>query len=548
MSADETTQDNHQPLYDVAILGLGPVGCLAAILLARAGLSVVAVEQDTTVYKLPRAVNLDAEIVRALQPCGLAEAVDALLQTVRPGERVGFANSKREFLFGTRVADFGANGWQPMNMFDQPELEGFLREHALADPRVASYVGYRATAVTQDADTAQLSIEPVDDDNPAVESVRARYLLACDGASSFVRRSLQIDWVNLGYDHDWLVVDVTTKPGHTLELSTLQVCDPARITTYVCTKDPYRRWEFKLNPGETWEEMLQPERISSLLDAWTPRDTYSIRRAAVYQFHAATAATWRDRRIFIAGDAAHQTPPFLGQGMNSGMRDVINLAWKLPLVLRGLASPDLLDTYQAERDAHAHDLVDWAVSLGQLMEHMAAVEAAEQQGRQPPTTRPELQAAGYGQGRDQPPLRQGVVIEEQVHNDGTTGFLFSQPIVRRRDASTAQTDMSLSDAAQPDSEQRLDTLLGDSFCLVGKTAEAITLSEYNHAVLARLGGRVISLQELEEVRGHFDRVFAHADAALVRPDRCIFGHTDEQHSADDLVHLLADKLCLQGLD
>ena len=142
-----------------------------------------------------------------------------------------------------------------------------------------------------------------------------------------------------------------------------------------------------------------------------PEGDYRIRRAAVYQFHAATADTWRVGNIFIAGDAAHQTPPFLGQGMNAGMRDVINLSWKFPLVLSGVAGDELLDTYQQERDAHAHELVDWAVAVGKLMEHLAEVERAEREGRQPPKPPETLQSSGYGQGREQPPIRAGAITK-----------------------------------------------------------------------------------------------------------------------------------------
>ncbi len=510
--------------FDVAILGLGPVGSLGAILLAHAGLSVVVIERDKTVYRLPRAVNLDGEIVRALQPLGLAEEVDGLLQKVRPGERVGFVNSRHEFLFGRDAADFGANGWQPMNMFDQPELEGYLREQVLGLPGVTACVGYEAQTFSQDA--RQVHVQITKDAHQ--ETISAKYLLACDGASSLVRRDLGIEWLNLGYDHDWLVVDIVTRPGHTLGNTTMQVCDPDRISTYVCTKDPYRRWEFKLNPGETREEMLAEDKIRELVEAWTPPGTYAIRRAAVYQFHAATAAQWRRNRVFIAGDAAHQTPPFLGQGMNSGMRDVVNLAWKLRLVLDGVADETLLESYQLERDAHAHDLVDWAVAVGMLMEHTAAVEAAARAGEPPPATPPGLQTAGYGQGRDQPPLRSGVLVESQVSDNGTTGFLLSQPIV----------------CTPPGRQVRLDELLGPNFCVLAKNPAAAKLNARSQQILHAVNGRVCTLENLREVRGHIDRIFARADAVVVRPDRYIFGHTDDRHNLDTLMDLLAEKLAL----
>jgi 3-(3-hydroxy-phenyl)propionate hydroxylase len=358
--------------YDVIVVGLGPVGSLLTLLLSRQGVRVAAVERDEAVYKLPRAVNLDGEIVRALQPVGLAEELDALLQTTREGERAGFVDSEHNWLFGQDLNTVGPCGWQSLNMFDQPQVEQFLRDQALASDNVDAFVGCAAQGLGQNDQSVSVAINGAG----VHRTLRGTYLIACDGAASGIRKALGVPWVNLGYDQDWLVVDVETKPGHTLGVATMQVCDPDRIVTYVCTKEPYRRWEFRLNEGETWEQMLEPEAIAGLLDKWTPRATYSVRRAAMYQFHAATADTWRVGRALIAGDAAHQTPPFLGQGMNTGMRDVVNLSWKLPMVLDGRADDRLLDSYQLERKAHARDLVDWAVAIGRLMEHMAAVEAA----------------------------------------------------------------------------------------------------------------------------------------------------------------------------
>ncbi|MEM8767087.1 MAG: bifunctional 3-(3-hydroxy-phenyl)propionate/3-hydroxycinnamic acid hydroxylase [Pseudomonadota bacterium] len=542
-----------QALADVAILGLGPVGCFAAILLARRGLRVLAVERDEAVYKLPRAVNLDGEVVRSVQPFGLAEELNSLLQPLRPGERAGFANSRREFLFGAESRDFGANGWQPMNMFDQPELEAYLRDTALDQDNVTAYIGFEATEFCDHGDRVSLSVAPAkqpaadteadagvltaadteteaeaETETATPKTLEARYLIACDGASSFTRKTLGIGWHDLGYNHDWLVVDITTLPGHTLGTTTMQVCDPDRISTYVCTKDPYRRWEFKLNKGETWEEMLDPERIRSLIEAWTPAGTYEIRRAAMYQFHAATADTWRVGNVFIAGDAAHQTPPFLGQGMNAGVRDVINLGWKLPLVRSGLLEERFLDSYQAERDAHAHDLVEWAVSIGRLMEHLAAVEAAERAGEAPPETPPALKAAGYGQGRGQPPLRAGALMTEQVREDGPVGFLFAQPIVR--------------DGAR---EVRLDEVLGPGFAVVGLTAEDLKLSPESERLLDRLGARRVVLDGLAEARGHFDRGYLETPVMIIRPDRIVFGVTTATVDLDSLVKALGERLCLR---
>ena len=251
------------PQYDVAIIGLGPVGATAAILFAEAGLNVVVIERDMEVYKLPRAVNLDGEIVRAFQSIGRADEVDALLQTVRPGDRGGFANSKREWMFGTNFKDIGSNGWQPNNMFDQPELESYLRKNAEEHPNVTAFIGMEACSFRDGMTAVDILVKNMQQPQEDHFRVRARYLLACDGAASPTRKALGIEWHDLGYDHEWLVVDVTTFPGHTLTNDTVQVCDPDRISTYVATKDPYRRWEFKLLPHETREEMLDPERIKT---------------------------------------------------------------------------------------------------------------------------------------------------------------------------------------------------------------------------------------------------------------------------------------------
>ena len=515
------TNEAGDTVFDVAILGLGPVGCTVALFLAEAGLSVAAIERDEEVYRLPRAVNLDGEIIRAFQRIGRGEAVDALMQTLRPGDRAGFAGPDRGWLFGQDLVPFGVNGWQPTNMFDQPEFEAYLRDEAVGHANVTAFIGVEASAFDQSADEVSVGIQG--------QEIRAKYLVACDGASSYVRKSLGITSHNLGYDADWLVVDVVVNDDHTLGNDTVQVCDPDRITTYVCTKDPYRRWEFKMLPGETREEMLEEEKVMSLIDPWTPRGTYSIRRAAVYQFHASVAKKWRDGRVFLAGDAAHQTPPFLGQGMNAGMRDAINLAWKLPLVIRGEAPVSLLDSYETERLPHAHDLIDWAVSIGKLMDHMTAKFAAERDGTEPPPD-PELQGSGYGQGREAPPLSDGVLLVDQVSADGATGHLLRQPRVRAADGK----------------ECLLDELMGNSFCLVGCDDAAIALDETAAAMLRELGGTRLSLAGLDTVEGRLDDLFKDAGAAIVRPDRVVFGHTDDPRDASALVADLGRKMGLKN--
>ena len=221
--------------------------------------------------------------------------------------------------------------------------------------------------------------------------------------------------------------------------------------------------------------------------------------------------------------------------MNAGMRDVVNLAWKLPMVIKGViqgtAGEGLLDSYFAERNGHAHDLVDWAVSIGRLMEHLAEQERCARAGEPVPDAPAALRSSGYGQGREQPPIRDGVVLVDQVSDTGATGYLFNQPIVRTTSGR----------------ECRLDELLGTGFAVVSRQGTP-ELSEASRDVLNRIGAAVVSLDGLEIVRGKFDRLFEHSDAAIVRPDRLVFGHTTPQLPLDGLVGLLAERLTLTATD
>jgi 3-(3-hydroxy-phenyl)propionate hydroxylase len=518
---DSVTVEHH----DIAIVGYGPVGALLALELADADLRVVIFERSREPVVLPRAVGLDGESVRSFQRLGFGNLVAGICQPPREVDQVVFTNSRREPIFGATMSKVGEHGWRDVAFFDQPELEALLRELVAKDDRIDVLFGHEVKRIEQDENG--VLVWSVDVDNGAEIQRSVSYLIGCDGASSFVREHLKIAWESLGYDQDWLVVDVIQGPDADLPLVTMQVCDPERLTTYVCVKDPNRRWEFQLLEGETREEMLRPEKIQELLDPWTARENYEIRRAAVYQFHAATADSWRVGRVFLAGDAAHQTPPFLGQGLNAGFRDAVNLGWKIPLVMSGCCDARLLESYQAERDAHAKDLVQWAVAIGQLMETLAAREA----GR--PDPYPADESSAYGQGRTAPPLRGGVLMVEQCR-DGTVpvGAMLRQPSVRKAEGAV----------------HRLDELLGSSFAVVARKASDLAMGSKAKQVLERLGGCSVCLEDLEIVEGELDRVFEKYSALILRPDRYIFGVVDDDWTLDRLLLELGAKMCLNDND
>lgn len=504
---------------DAVVVGLGPVGALTALLLAEEGLSVIVCEKSTKCVELPRAVALDGESVRAFQRIGRAGPVSRLLQAPRNPDLCAFTDSKRNTLFALDISQPGPNGWRDIAFFDQPELEAYLRAEVRAHSRIDVRLGLEVVDVASGPREAWVDARSGDADETT--RLRAPWVIACDGASSFVRRQAGIGWDSLGYDQDWLVVDIVVRDLDLLPKYMMQVCDPERLTSYICVKDPNRRWEFQLRPGETRDEMLAPERVQALLDPWLPRDGYDLRRVAVYQFHAATARQWRRDRLLLAGDAAHQTPPFLGQGLNAGFRDAVNLGWKIPLVARGLCGAELLDSYGAERDAHARDLVERAVAIGKLMETLAAREA----GRPEPHPGP-----GAAPSPGVPPLRGGLLVAEQCGAGTSVGHLLRQPTVRRRGGEPV----------------RLDDLLGSGFAIVGRRALDVRLGARAGALFEALGGRVCTLEEVEVSEGELDGALTRHPALLVRPDRVVYGVVDETHTLDDLIVRLAHAASMMG--
>jgi len=507
---------------DVAIVGYGPVGAYTAIQLAEAGLTVAVVDRTHEILQLPRAVGLDAESMRGFQRLGFADEVAPILHPPREREQVCFTDSKRNVLFGQDLAPIGGLAWRDMAFFDQPALEAVLRAQVEARSAIEVLTGFEVTGLESVDGGVIVSGER----EGRAAAVTASWVIGCDGASSFVRGAIGAEWESLGYDQDWLVVDIEVASGAALPEITMQVCDPHRLTTFVCCRDPYRRWEFQLNPGETREQMQRPEKIAELLGSWIAPGDYALRRAAVYQFHAALASHWRRGRVLLAGDAAHQTPPFLGQGLNSGLRDAVSLGWKLPLVHHGFCGEELLDRYQEERGPHSSDLVDRAVGIGQLMETLAAREA----GLPDPYAAAEVRAAPGPGGQVVPPLRAGVLADAQVGVREAVGSHLYQSWLARA-------------GGEP---ERADRLLGRGFAVVGRSAGDCVLESQAAALFEALGGRTVALDQHAIVDARIDRLFDHHPAALLRPDRQVFGVVDEAHGLDDLVVQLAEKLHLRS--
>ena len=355
--------------YDIALIGFGPVGATLANLLAADGLDVVAFEREAAPYPLPRAVHFDDEVMRVFQTIGLADRILPFTH-VSPGMHFVDATG-RLFLDWSRPTEIGMHGWNASYRFNQPDLERVLR--AGAAERANIDIQLRADVVAiEDGDECVL-VHYEDLSTGRRQSVRARYVVGCDGARSLVRRLIGSEMEDLGFHERWLVIDALLKRSKP-ELGdySVQFCDPARPATYVRGVGNRRRWEIAVMPGDDERTITDPQTVWALLSRWITPDDAELERAVTYMFHSTLARTWRKGRLLIAGDSAHQTPPFLGQGMCAGIRDAANVAWKLGRVIRGQAGDELLDTYQTERLPHVREYIELAVRLGGYINAEAA--------------------------------------------------------------------------------------------------------------------------------------------------------------------------------
>lgn len=350
--------------FDIAIIGYGPVGATLANLLGLTGVSVVVLERESIAYHLPRAVSFDDEVMRVFQTIGLAERILPDTHAVI-GTRFIDAQGRLLIEWPRHSADQPL-GWQGNYRFHQPTLEQHLRDGVTRFANVTVRARTEAHAIAEDADSVTVHFNDLAAGRTG--ELRARYVVGCDGARSLVRRVIGTEMEDLGLHERWLVIDaILTRDKPALGDWTLQHCNPARPATYVRGVGMRRRWEIMQTPADDAETFATIDNVWRLLRPWITPEDATIERAVPYMFHALLARQWRRSRLLLAGDSAHQTPPFLGQGMCAGIRDAANLAWKLARVVHGRSADSLLDSYTTERAPHVRDYIELAVRLGNLL-------------------------------------------------------------------------------------------------------------------------------------------------------------------------------------
>jgi len=508
-------------VVDVAVVGYGPVGMVTAALLGRRGYRVAVLERHAGMYNLPRAAIFDDETMRTFAVLGVAEE---LLPKIHLQRNYEWRNGAGDLLIEHDFAETGRSGWAEWYMMYQPELEEALDGVCRSAPRVEVRHSTPVTAVEQSPDMVTLTL--AGPDGPA--TLRARYVVACDGGSSFMRPALGVGQQDYGFSEPWLVCDFRLR-RHVSLPHALQIGDPRQPTSIISLGPSHHRFSFMLDSAEDFDAERDAERVWHRVAGRLSRDDADLIRVATYTFRSTVADHWRVGRVLLAGDAAHQMPPFLGQGMCSGVRDAQNLAFKLALVLDGRAGADLLDTYQLEREPHVRAVIEKGIELGRLQTtrdpERAAARDRELMGRRDRAQAPEtIRFPGLGDGFLSPTSStgRGELSVQGVVDDG-----------RRRD--------------------RLDQIVEPGFHLIVDVDLLPAVPPSDLGALRETGVRVVAVGNgggrddtaaLVDVDGTYARWFAELGcrAVAVRPDFYVYGAASDPSTTALLVRDLTKDL------
>lgn len=505
--------------YQVGVVGFGPVGAMVANLMGRAGVRTLALDKTPEIFPKPRAIALDHEILRAFDNIGLLERIRPWLEPFTASEHFG-VDGQLIRRIDMAPAPYPM-GYVPSQVFLQPPVEREMRNNLASFPCVDVMLGLEFLSLRQDAGKVEMEARTPEGH---VERFTFDYLIGCDGAASSVRRATGMKLDDLGFDEPWLVIDVLVNEQGRAKLPqrSAQYCNATRPTTYLIGPQNLRRWEITILPGEDPRACESEDNVWSLLAPWIGPGDGELWRASSYRFHALVAAKWREGRVFIAGDAAHQQPPFIGQGMCQGIRDAVNLSWKLIDRINGAVSDSVLDTYETERAAHVRELTGRIKTIGKYISERDPALARARDER--------LIAEGGGKALTMtrqeivPPLSEGFLHEGSGKIAGT---LFPQPWI------DSASGPKLMDEIAGAGWRLVMFGVGDAAAFdLSRRAGALNVTPVRFAGSASSDGAALTERE-GVLRDWFAR--AGACAALVRPDHYVYGVAPDAPAAAALI-------------
>ncbi len=480
--------------FSVAIIGAGPTGLALANILGKSGVRTLVVEANAATVAEPRAVSIDDESLRVVQNLGLIDAVRSEIVSGYGSEYQG-PDGK---LFLKVKPHAQPYGHPRRNAFRQPIFEAQLRTGLERFACVETRFNCKAESFEERDGGVLLRLAP---QNGPPGEIIADYLVGCDGAWSPTREALGYTLKGDSFGERWLIVDLEGSPA--LSPETIVYCDPDRSVIMLPGPRQTRRYEFKLKSGETGAAILADDMIAHLLETHGAPPGSRIVRKAVYHFHARIADHWGRGRVWLAGDAAHLTPPFAGQGMNSGIRDAANLGWKLAAILSGKLGPSLLDSYQRERRGHVEAMIDLALTMGKVFGppndlYGVIIRNGFRALSIWPAARTYFAEMKY---KPAPRFDGGFLLEPQLSRNGIVGRMLPQPSLQ---------------TGPPG--QMLDELLGDGFALLGIGLEAGAVKAVS---LGGAGDKLID-RRIDLSASAAPAFSAHVGKLLlVRPDRYV---------------------------
>nr|BFD87232.1 bifunctional 3-(3-hydroxy-phenyl)propionate/3-hydroxycinnamic acid hydroxylase [Streptomyces sp. Xyl84] len=483
--------------YDVAVVGCGPVGLTLARLLGLKGLRVAAIDPNRIACHHPRATHLDDESMRTLQTLGAADLEQRFL---RQTGWVLHGPDGAPFLEFAHPHETSGQGWYTDYQFHQPDFESRLRGLLAGDDNVDLWFGWTVTAVGQDADAVTLTV--ADRATSRVTELKAAYVVGADGANSFVRQAMDAGIEDLHGTQRSLIVDIHPfqHPPALPETAGFILCEGQRPITYVPVFPPMLRFEFMLLAEDDAAELERPQAVYDALSRWIEPGSYRIMRTDTYEWHARLVHGWRSGRLLLAGDAAHQMPPMLGQGMCSGLRDAANLAWKLAAVIQG-ADDSLLDTYESERAPHVRPYIVESARQSNLIEAFGtgAVPPHPSEPRALAPLRPPLGPGLAGESAGLAPQPRGA---GGAKLDDVTGYTFAVVGEAAVAADTAELWQRLGVVVTPGTGPAVDAWLAAN----SATAAIIRPDRYTFA-LAR------DAEELEKATRELARILASTEVS-----------------------------------
>ena len=345
-----------------------------ANLLALHGFSILVLEKEKSFYPLPRAVHFDDEVMRVFETIGIT---NTFLKHTIINKGTKFVDKKnRVILDWPRPREITDNGWYPSYRFNQPDLERELRKKLKSYKKVEIRQSSNVKKIINKKNYVNITFEDIN--SKKIFNIKSKYLIGCDGANSITRKQMKTKMDNLGFTQKWAVVDlILKKKKNNLPDRTIQYSNPKQPATYCRNVGRRRRWEFAIKKNHSDKKVLSENYIWNFLKPWLNKSEAIIERKTIYTFESAIARKWRKGRVFIAGDAAHLMPPFMGQGMCAGIRDASNLAWKIANCIRNKFDETLLNTYQSERSLNVKEYIETTMRMGEFVNAVESIQITD---------------------------------------------------------------------------------------------------------------------------------------------------------------------------